>query len=167
MVWYMHGSDFFHASFHESFITPVEKSNVTRYQSKTGLEKNHNQMLIYYRIILKPNERNVYLVIYHTVSWDKLNSYHINHLDRYFPYPSVGSLLTAVDSRAHNYALQWRPHERDGVSNHQPRFLSQRFIQAEIKENIKYPRLSLCEGKSPATGEFLVQRASNAENVAI
>ena len=40
-------------------------------------------------------------------------------------------------------------------------------IQTQIKENIKAPRhWPLC-GKSPATGEFPAQRASNTENVPI
>ena len=37
----------------------------------------------------------------------------------------------------------------------------------DVKENIKAPRDWLCTGNSPGTGEFPVQRASNAENVSI
>ena len=41
-------------------------------------------------------------------------------------------------------------------------------VQAQIKENIKAPcQAGLCEGNSPATGEFPAQRASYAENVSI
>ena len=36
--------------------------------------------------------------------------------------------------------LQWRHDERDGVSNHQPQdCVTQPFIQAQMKENIKAP----------------------------
>ena len=41
------------------------------------------------------------------------------------------------------------------------------FIRAPIKENIKIPRHWPCAGNSPVTGEFPVQKASNAENVYI
>ena len=44
---------------------------------------------------------------------------------------------------------------------------AQKFVQAQIKENIKVPRHRLCEGKSPVTGEFPSHRASNAENFSI
>ena len=49
--------------------------------------------------------------------------------------------------------LQWRHNERDGVSNYQPRdCLLKRFVQAEIKENIRVT--GPCERNSPVTGEF-------------
>ena len=42
-----------------------------------------------------------------------------------------------------------------------------RFIQAQIKENIKAPRhWPLC-GELPVTGEFPAQMANNAENISI
>ena len=41
------------------------------------------------------------------------------------------------------------------------------FLQVQIKENLKVPRHWLCVGKSPLTGEFPAQKASNAENVSI
>ena len=43
----------------------------------------------------------------------------------------------------------------------------QPFIQTQIKENIKAPRHWPLWGKSPGTGEFPAQMASNAENVPI
>ena len=61
-------------------------------------------------------------------------------------------------------SLQWRHHDHDGVSIHQPHgCFIQSFIQTQIKENIKAPRhWSLC-------GEFTGDRtrASYAESVSI
>ena len=45
--------------------------------------------------------------------------------------------------------------------------LTQPIVQAQIKENTKLHITGLCEGNSPVTGEFPVQRASNVENVSI
>ena len=44
---------------------------------------------------------------------------------------------------------------------------TQPFVQAHIKETSKLRVTGLCERNSPVTGEFLTQRASNAENVSI
>ena len=81
--------------------------------------------------------------------------------------------------------VQWRRNERDGVSDHQPHDC---LLKRLFKENIKALRLDcllnrlfrrrskkisklcvtgLCEGNSPVTGEFPIQRASNAEDVSI
>ena len=74
---------------------------------------------------------------------------------------------TLVYNRTH--MLQWSPNDCDGISNHQPHdCLLNRCVQAQFKEYIKKLRFTgLCEGNSPVTGEFLSQRASNAENVSI
>ena len=45
------------------------------------------------------------------------------------------------------------------------RLFTQPFVQAQMKENIKAPRHWPLWGNSPVTGEFPVQRASDAENV--
>ena len=45
--------------------------------------------------------------------------------------------------------------------------VSQPFIRAQIKENIKVPLTCLCVGNSPETGEFPAQMDSNAENASI
>ena len=47
------------------------------------------------------------------------------------------------------------------------RLFTQPFNQAQIKENIKAPHHWPCAGKSPVTGEFPAQRASNAANISI
>ena len=62
--------------------------------------------------------------------------------------------------------LQWRHNEHDGVSNHQPHDCSlNRLLKCISKKTSKLRVTGLCEGNSPETGEFLAQRASNAENV--
>ena len=65
-------------------------------------------------------------------------------------------------------SLQWRHNGRDCVSNHQllECLLSRLFRHTSTKTS-KLRVTGLCEGKSPETGEFLAQRASNAENVSI
>ena len=64
--------------------------------------------------------------------------------------------------------LQWRHTERDCVSNHQPHdCLLNRLFRRRSKKTPKLRIIGLCEGNSPATGEFPAQRASNAENVSI
>ena len=65
-------------------------------------------------------------------------------------------------------SLQWRHNERDGVSNHQPHdYLLNRLFKAQIKEIAKLRVTGRCEENSPVTGEFLAQKASNAENESI
>ena len=57
---------------------------------------------------------------------------------------------------------------RDGVWNHQPHDCWLKLlIRRRSKKTSKLSVTSLCEGNSPVTGEFLAQRASNAENVSI
>ena len=48
----------------------------------------------------------------------------------------------------HDFSLQWRHNEHDGVSNHQPYYCLLNFIQTQIKENTKGPR------HWPLWGEF-------------
>ena len=63
-------------------------------------------------------------------------------------------------------SLKRRHNERDGVSNQQPHdCLFNRLFKAQIKENIKARRHWPLWGEF--TGDFPVQRASNAENVSI
>ena len=64
------------------------------------------------------------------------------------------------------FPLQWRNDERDGVSNLQPRnCLLNRFFRRRSKKISKLRATGLCEGNSPVTSEFPVQRVSDAENV--
>ena len=64
------------------------------------------------------------------------------------------------------FPLQWRHNERDGVSNPQPHdCLLNRLFRHRWKKTSKLRVTGLCEGKSPVTGEFPAQTASNAENV--
>ena len=62
--------------------------------------------------------------------------------------------------------LQWRHNEPDGVSNHQPHdCLLNRLFNHRSKETSKLRVAGLCEGNSLVTGEFPVQRASNAKKM--
>ena len=62
--------------------------------------------------------------------------------------------------------LQWRHKESDGVSNHQ-RFHCLLNCLFRSKKTSKIRVTGLCEGNSPVTGEFPVQKTSNAENASI
>ena len=64
--------------------------------------------------------------------------------------------------------LLWRYNGHDGVSNPQPRYcLLNRLFRRRSKKTSKLHVTSLCAGKSPVTGEFPAQMASNAEIVSI
>ena len=64
--------------------------------------------------------------------------------------------------------LQWRHNRRDGVSHHQPHdCLLNRLFRRRSKKISKLRVAGLSTGKSPVTGEFPAQRASNVENVSI
>ena len=60
--------------------------------------------------------------------------------------------------------LWWRHNERDGVSNHlRLDGFSQRFVRAQIKENIKAPRHWPLWGEFTSDQSIPSQKASNAE----
>ena len=64
--------------------------------------------------------------------------------------------------------ITWRNNELDDVSNHQPHdCLFNLLFRRRSKKTSKLRVTGLCAGNSPVTGEFPLQRASNAENVAI
>ena len=70
--------------------------------------------------------------------------------------------------QADNVALRWRHNGCDSVSNHQPHdCLLNCSFGRRSKKTSKLRVTGLCVGNSPGTGEFLVQMASNAENVSI
>ena len=65
-------------------------------------------------------------------------------------------------------SLQWCRNEHDGISNHQPHdCLLNHLFRHRSKKTSKVCITGLCEGNSPVTHEFPVQRASNAEKVSI
>ena len=67
-----------------------------------------------------------------------------------------------------HFHLQWRHNEYDGVSIHRRlHCLRNCWFRRRSKKTSKLRVTGLCEGKSPVTGEFLAQKASNAENVSI
>ena len=78
----------------------------------------------------------------------------------------IGSSLPQVISCY--LTLRWRHNARDSVSNHQPHdcFLN-RLFRRRSKKTPKLRVTGLCVGKSPGTGEFPAQMASNTENVSI
>ena len=66
------------------------------------------------------------------------------------------------------HALLWRHNGQDSVLNHQPHHcLLSRLFGRRSKNTSKLRVTGLCAGKSPGTGEFHAQMASNAENVFI
>ena len=66
------------------------------------------------------------------------------------------------------FALRWRHNGRDSVSNHQPHdCLLNRLFKRRTKETWKFRVAGLCAGKSPVSGEFPAEMASNAENISI
>ena len=67
-----------------------------------------------------------------------------------------------------NFPLLWCHNKNNGISNHQP--YDCLFIRRFRVRSKKTPTLrptGLCAGNSPVTGEFPIQRASNAVNVSI
>ena len=65
-------------------------------------------------------------------------------------------------------SLQWHNNKRHGVSNHRRYGCSlSRLFRRRSKKTSKLCVTGLCEGNSPATGEFPAQGASNAENDSI
>ena len=64
--------------------------------------------------------------------------------------------------------LQWRHNKHDCDSNHQPhQCLLNCLFRRRSKKTSKLRVSGLCAGKSPGTGEFPVQMASNEENISI
>ena len=67
------------------------------------------------------------------------------------------------------WSLQWRHYKRLGVSDHQPHddCLLGHLFRRRSRKTSKLHVTGLCAGNSPVTGEFPIQRASNAENISI
>ena len=73
-----------------------------------------------------------------------------------------------INRQRHGISLRWWHNGRDGVSIHQPHdCLLNRLFRSRSKKTSKLRITGLCAGKSPGTGEFPAQMASNAENVSI
>ena len=78
--------------------------------------------------------------------------------------PELNDLLKHTDM--HLFLLLWRHIGRDSVSNHQPYdCLLNGLFKLRSKKTWKLRVTGLGAGKSPETGEFPAQMASNAENV--
>ena len=75
---------------------------------------------------------------------------------------------SASQCTGYDQPLLWRLNGCEGVSNHQPHAcLLKRLIRHRSKKTSKLRVTGFCEGNSPVTCEFSVQRASNAENSSI
>ena len=98
----------------------------------------------------------------HLANWDK------NYVERRFREFKM-SLWDILNCSSPCVGLNhWRNNERDGVSNDQPyNYLLSRLFRRRSKQTSKLCVTGLCEGTSPAAGEFPAQRASNAENISI
>ena len=67
-----------------------------------------------------------------------------------------------IDDSLCGKSLQWRNHDHDGVSNHQPHdCLLNRLFRRISKKSSKLRVTGPCAGNSPGTGEFPAERASN------
>ena len=92
----------------------------------------------------------------------------MGRLSSWLPHAHLNSELWTVPLRNSQWVKQWRHNGRNGISNHQPHdCLLNRLFECRSKKTSKLRVTGLCEGNSPETGEFPVQRASNAENVSI
>ena len=81
---------------------------------------------------------------------------------------SIGMKWNVIHPYLWHKTLQWRHNKPDGVSNHQPHnSLPNRLFGHRSKKASKLRVIGLGEGNSPETGEFLAQKASNAEIVSI
>ena len=92
------------------------------------------------------------------------------HVYVYYEYIFTRGLTNSLDRTQTLVVLtlQRRHYEHDGISNHQPRnCLLNCLFRHRSKKTSKLHITGLCEGNSPVTGEFPVQRASNKENVSI
>ena len=85
----------------------------------------------------------------------------ILHKVTFFLHEPIGRVMC-------NQFFPWHHNGRDSISNHQPHdCLLNRLLRRRSKKISKLRVTGLCEGNSPGTGEFPVQRVSNAENVSI
>ena len=83
-----------------------------------------------------------------------------------FPCMKIYELWTEMLNKM--FSLRWRHNDHDGVSIHQPHHcLLNRLFGRRSKKTSKLRVTGHCAGKSPETGEFPAQMASNAENVSI
>ena len=111
---------------------------------------DQNDILGYIRIYVTRNI-NAFFVICHTLI-DQLQN----------------AICSDIEVTCSTFASQWRHIEHDGVSNHQPHgCLRNRLYRRRSKKTSKLRVTGLCEGNSPATGEFPTQMASNVGNVSI
>ena len=84
------------------------------------------------------------------------------------PFEKAQYLSSLWVSVIYTETLRWRHNGCHSVSNNQPHdCLANRLFRRRSKKTSKLHATGLCAGKSPGTGEFPSQMASNAENASI
>ena len=104
----------------------------------------------------------------HSTLWHSMIKH--NFISRKYPFTTFYflPLYSTCTCELMMSPLQWRHNGRDSVSNHQPHdCLLKRLFRRRSKKTSKLRAAGLCAWKSPETGEFPAQMASNAENVSI
>ena len=102
------------------------------------------------------------------VRLDRVDEIAISDIQNDCDWTSGGFRASNMHSSGINFSLHWRYNGRDSVSNHQPHdCLLNRLFRCRSKKSSQLRVTGLCVGKSPGTGEFPVQMASNAENISI
>ena len=112
-----------------------------------------------------------FLAVWHdviTIMVIKLNIQTLDEGQYGTPVVTTPNKSISTGSNTWSISLRWRHNDHDGVSNHQPydRLLNRLFGRRSMKTS-KLRVTGLCAGKSPVTGEFPAQMASNAENISI
>ena len=83
---------------------------------------------------------------------------HSSHHGGLLPIPRLRTAITVRGLHAH-ISFLWRHNGHDGVSKHRPYdCLLNRFFSRRSKKTSTLGVTGLCEGNSPATGEFPAQR---------
>ena len=117
------------------------------------------------RIAKKQIMEKYNVIKFFPLSFSGHNCYHIPLWTKWHHWKwSTKSHGTLENSSA--ATLQWCHNEHGGISNHLYCSLSHLF-RHRSKKTSKRRVTGLCAGNSLVTGEFPVQRASNAENVSI
>ena len=92
-------------------------------------------------------------------TWKESGGKQWQHSIRSWKYCTTGYFL---------FTLQWHQTKCNGISNHQClNCLITGLFRHRSKKASKVHVTGLCEGNSPVTGKFSVQRASDTENISI
>ena len=101
------------------------------------------------------------------INENKIEKWYLNS-HPHFPRSKIYFTPLYINLQSLLETLQWRHNEHDGVSNHQPNdCLLKCSFRRRSKKTSKLRVTGVCEENSPVTGEFPLQRASDAGNVSI